>query len=389
MKKKSLLFFILTTIISQTFSQTSKEIKIGNQIWMSENLNTSKFLNGDPIYEAKTIAQWIKAREDKKPAWCYYQNNPQNGLIYGKLYNWYAVNDRRGLAPKGWHISTGNEWKELISFLQKDLKDVNLILKTKTGWKQYEQGGNQVGSDCEYCNGSGKRYSSLSFKYITCAVCGGSGGDKRYVVKKILSGNGINKSGFSAKPGANRFDNGNFNENLGLLAIWWLASETQSEEINAEYIYIDNEYYTPQIDKYRKGYGSSVRLVKDKSKEILEKERIIEEEKKKKDSAQIIGKPIAIGNLLVAQYDFPNKMSWGDAQKACESLGSGWRLPTKDECIIFSQNKDKVGGFSNEFTYWSSTVAYENGAWVYNLDKQDTSSTYEWYDRPVRAVRTF
>jgi hypothetical protein len=54
-----------------------------------------------------------------------------------------------------------------------------------------------------------------------------------------------------------------------------------------------------------------------------------------------------------------------------------------------SQNKDKIGGFSNELAYWSSTLAYENGAWVYNLDRQDTSSTYDWTYRPVRAVRTF
>lgn len=135
---------------------------IGEQVWTTLNLNVAKFQNGDPIFEAKTKAQWIKANEDKKPAWCYYQNNAQNGVIYGKLYNWYAVSDPRGLAPKGWHIPSKNEWYELISYLEKDVKDVNEALKTKAGWKQYEVGGSEVGSDCEYCDGTGKRYSKIS-----------------------------------------------------------------------------------------------------------------------------------------------------------------------------------------------------------------------------------
>ena len=71
---------------------------------MSKNLNVSRFRNGEIIFEAKTIEEWEKAGENKTPAWCYYNNNPTNGAKYGKLYNWYAVNDIRALAPKGWHI---------------------------------------------------------------------------------------------------------------------------------------------------------------------------------------------------------------------------------------------------------------------------------------------
>jgi hypothetical protein len=248
------------------------------------------------------------------------------------LYNWYAVNDPRGLAPKGWHIPTSNEWKELISFLQltlplqKDVEDVNEALKTKTGWKKYEAGGYQVGSDCRYCNGTGKLWSKLSYKYNACAFCYGTGGNKRYVEERTLSGNGTNTSGFSAKPGANRFtsedDEYDFNKNIGFVATWWLPSEAKSAE-NAEYIYIDNDDFTPTIDSYGKGYGSSVRLIKDKSKEILEKERLLEEEKKVKDSTEkalkliedsiksveqikkIIGKPIQLDGFTVAEFDIP------------------------------------------------------------------------------------
>lgn len=284
---RNVIFFALWFLFnSKGFSQAIKEVKIGEQVWMGANLNVEKFRNGDPIPQAKTKSEWIKASEDKKPAWCYYQNNPQNGVIYGKLYNWYAVNDPRGLAPKGWHIPTRNEWDELISTLKKDFNDVNEALKTKIGWKNYETGGYETGDDCEYCNGTGQYYSSIRYSYITCVACGGTGGDRRYVKKRILSGNGTNTSSFSAKPGANRFDDGDFNKNIGLVAVWWFASETEPEETRAEYIYIDNDYYTPRIDKYNKGYGSSIRLVKD-DLERMERERIALEEKKARELLEI------------------------------------------------------------------------------------------------------
>jgi uncharacterized protein (TIGR02145 family) len=276
--------FLLITLFSnlQIKSQVNTKL-IGDQIWMTSNLNVTKFQNGDPIFEAKTKAQWIKASEDKKPAWCYYKNNAQYGTNYGKLYNWYAVNDPRGLAPKGWHISSDSEWKEMIAFLQKDIKDVNEALKSKTGWIQYESGGHEVGSDCYYCKGTGQLYSKFSYKYISCAYCYGTGGDRRYIKKRILSGNGTNTSGFSAKPGADRFDDGDFSDGIGLFAMWWLASDSSSDGINAKCIYIDNDFYTPQIENYGKGYGFSIRLIKDnpeKEKKELE-EKFKREEKEK------------------------------------------------------------------------------------------------------------
>ena len=94
-----------------------KTINIGNQVWMAENLNTNKFLNGDPIPEAKTIEDWEKAGENEQPAWCYFENNTYNGTLYGKLYNYFAVIDERGLAPSGWHIPTWNEGCILIDTL--------------------------------------------------------------------------------------------------------------------------------------------------------------------------------------------------------------------------------------------------------------------------------
>jgi clan AA aspartic protease (TIGR02281 family) len=93
------------------------QVKIGDQIWMTKNLDVSVFRNGDPIPQAITDAEWEAAGKKHQPAWCYYNNDPANGAKYGKLYNWYAVNDPRGLAPVGYHIPTDNEWTILIDFL--------------------------------------------------------------------------------------------------------------------------------------------------------------------------------------------------------------------------------------------------------------------------------
>jgi uncharacterized protein (TIGR02145 family) len=94
-----------------------KTVKIGSQIWMAENLNISTFRNGDKIFEAKTLAEWQQANDNKQPAWCYYNNDPANGDKYGKLYNWYAVNDKRGLAPEGWRVPTDWDWEILETAL--------------------------------------------------------------------------------------------------------------------------------------------------------------------------------------------------------------------------------------------------------------------------------
>lgn len=89
------------------------EVAINNQVWMTENLNVDKFRNGDPILHAVTDEEWKKAGENGEPAWCYYDNDPVNGEKYGKLYNWYAVNDPRRLAPEGWKIPSDEDWTTL------------------------------------------------------------------------------------------------------------------------------------------------------------------------------------------------------------------------------------------------------------------------------------
>lgn len=119
------------TIINFPLEQKYKTIKIGNQVWMGDNLNVEEFRNGDEIPNIQSPKEWIKYGEEKKPAWCYYENNTDNRIQYGRLYNWWAVTDGRGLAPMGWHISTETEWKELKIFC--DNKPGNK-LKSKNFW---------------------------------------------------------------------------------------------------------------------------------------------------------------------------------------------------------------------------------------------------------------
>jgi uncharacterized protein (TIGR02145 family) len=110
-----------------------KGVQIGKQIWMGENLNVDKFRNGDPIPEAKSVEEWIKAWKNDQPAWCYYDFNPANGKKYGKLYNFHAVTDPRDLAPEGWYIPWEREWNELTEFYGGPEAAANKI-KSTSGW---------------------------------------------------------------------------------------------------------------------------------------------------------------------------------------------------------------------------------------------------------------
>jgi hypothetical protein len=112
-------------------------------------------------------------------------------------------------------------------------------------------------------------------------------------------------------------------------------------------------------------------------------------------SASIIGKPFKLVGLEVAQNDFPKEMTWISAENACNSLGKGWRLPTKEELdkIWISLAKKKRGGFSSKI-YWSSTLKSDVYAWVQDFDleygqgRKDFASNRESYTCAVRAVRT-
>ena len=187
-------------------------VKYGLQEWIAGNLNVSSFRNGDVIKEAKTNEEWSKAGTEGKPAWCYFNNDLENGKIYGKLYNWYAINDPRGLAPEGWSIPENNHWMKLVkNLLGVDVAGIKL--KNTTGWK---------------------------------------------------SKNGTNNIGFAALPGGYRNESGEYNE-LGTKSQWWANSEpVEFKKSNLIYSLMLNDY-TEQVSyiKATKESGLSVRCVKD------------------------------------------------------------------------------------------------------------------------------
>jgi uncharacterized protein (TIGR02145 family) len=111
---------------------------------MAQDFSGTHFRNGDLIPYIESNEEWIRVGESKQPAWCYYDNDPANGPKYGKLYNWYAVSDPRGLCPVGWHVPTDSEWSELELFLIGEFCDeecVGLRLKSDFGW--YNNGNGQ------------------------------------------------------------------------------------------------------------------------------------------------------------------------------------------------------------------------------------------------------
>ncbi|MFM8280957.1 MAG: FISUMP domain-containing protein [Bacteroidota bacterium] len=107
---------------------------IGDMVWMSENLHVTTFANGELIPEVKSIKEWIKAAKEAKPAWCYYDNDSRNDSLYGKLYNWYAVHDSRGLAPHGWRIASNRDWERAANILG-GTEIAGKMMKHTIGWK--------------------------------------------------------------------------------------------------------------------------------------------------------------------------------------------------------------------------------------------------------------
>lgn len=104
-----------------------KTVVINGNTWMAENLTVTHFRNGDEIPQVQSDSKWYELRT---PAWCYYNNDPKNEALYGKLYNWYALNDKRGLAPEGWHVATKVEWWEKIG----KVNDIGYKMKDPKDW---------------------------------------------------------------------------------------------------------------------------------------------------------------------------------------------------------------------------------------------------------------
>lgn len=129
-----LFLFSCTESELPTTDLNNEEVKIGNQLWMKKNLDIKTFRNGDLLIEAKSNQEWLKSYQDKTPAWSYYENLSGNGNQYGILYNYYAIIDKRGLAPAGWRIPSATDWQNLVDELG-GITGLADKLKSETLWK--------------------------------------------------------------------------------------------------------------------------------------------------------------------------------------------------------------------------------------------------------------
>jgi len=267
MKKSTLLFIALLTMSSFGFSQT---VIIGTQVWATKNLDVSTFRNGDPIPQAKSDAEWVAAGENYQPAWCYYDNDPKNGTKYGKLYNWFAVRDARGLAPAGWHVPTDEEWTELSTFLGgEDVAGEKMKMQPvfRTNISYVDQGGYYAENwiSCSNCKVASPEYKKI------CPSCKGMGGKsvqgnyipktkKKVETKEETGWDGNNSSGFSGLPGGYRHYDGDFNS-VGDCGYWWSASE--GSDTDAWSRKLDDSSSDLTRSNPSKDYGFSVRCVRD------------------------------------------------------------------------------------------------------------------------------
>jgi len=122
------------------------ELKLGSQVWSIQNLDVTQFRNGDPIPEAKTEGEWRAYVLAGEPAWCACETD-SNGLSAfgtGKLYNFFAVSDRRKLAPEGWKIPSKDDWKQLFDMLGSESR-AGSKMKSMEGWSADAIGTNSSG----------------------------------------------------------------------------------------------------------------------------------------------------------------------------------------------------------------------------------------------------
>lgn len=99
---------------------------------MQTNLDVITYTNGDLIGQVTSSTDWTNADINQVGAWCYYGFNSSSGSIYGKLYNWYAVSDTRGLAPLGWNIALSTDYNNLSTYLGGDTISGGAMKETGT-----------------------------------------------------------------------------------------------------------------------------------------------------------------------------------------------------------------------------------------------------------------
>jgi uncharacterized protein (TIGR02145 family) len=186
-----------------------------NKKWAAQNLSVSHYRNGDTILHVQDSVTWANLTTG---AWCYYQNNTANGVVYGKLYNWYAVNDSRGLAPAGWHIATDAEWTTMADSCL---------------------GGANIAAEALKSTGLLSNNTGLWLGSFNTAT---------------------NSTGFTGLPAGCRLPAGGF-VNLNAAGMWW--SGTPASTTTALYREADIESNELSSASFNRKLGLSVRCVKD------------------------------------------------------------------------------------------------------------------------------
>ena len=185
-------------------------VTIGTQVWMAENLKVTHYRNGDPIPNVTDNVAWEGLNTG---AYCEYANDANNVTTYGRLYNWFAINDSREIAPTGWHVPSVAEFQTLIDYL----------------------GGWQVAG--------GKMKETGTIHWVSPNT------------------GATNESGFTALPGSGRFPNPNPWSNLGWYARFWSTTESVSGFALSLTLYKDSPGVANN-DEYFSFDGFSVRCVK-------------------------------------------------------------------------------------------------------------------------------
>jgi uncharacterized protein (TIGR02145 family) len=226
-----LLIFIITSckksddkLIKDGDGNVYNSISIGTQVWMKENLKTTKYSNGDAIETTIPSALQIFSEVTPKYQWAY-NGDEDNVTTYGRLYTWYAVNDDRNICPTGWHVPSDTEWHTLILIIDPDA-ELYLIESSIAGGNLKETG---------TAHWASPNYGAT------------------------------NETGFTALPGGFRDVNGSFGS-LGQSGFWWSSTEISSSVAADRYITCLNTAvywtYIPYDDNSKK-YGYSVRCIKD------------------------------------------------------------------------------------------------------------------------------
>jgi uncharacterized protein (TIGR02145 family) len=223
-------------------------VKIGEQVWMSENLEVPKFQNGDIIKRANSSQEWISACNRKEPVWMYSPNNINNGKKLGKIYNYYAVIDKRNLAPLNFRIPFTSDFLFLNNISVS-------ALKSQSGWfiSTFTR---KVLENVDRIDRNGFPYTDLDFV------------EREFTIGRY----GSNGSGFNAFPSGSINVNGNFDLFGKEFCLW---SSTKGDNTNTQQVFkISWDKEIIQIVNASVTQGFYVRCVSGKTQEEIEFERI-------------------------------------------------------------------------------------------------------------------